>query len=124
MRVRSLDAAGNPIYGKGTQAYAQNSAQAVALAIESRARMWLSEWFIDLSDGTDWANQVLGYRTEATREPMLRARILGTPGVTSIESFSASVNRATRIYSFTARVNTVYGTQDVSADNATMESPT
>ena len=40
---------------------------------------------------------------------MIRTRILGTQGVTGIESYASQVNRETRAFTAQATIDTVYG---------------
>jgi hypothetical protein len=107
MRTRKLDDNGDVVYGQGFRAYEVNTPMAVGLAVEFRMQLFQGEWFLDTGDGTPWDTQVLGKYTQARRGPALRARILGTPNVQSLDKFSMST--AGRAFSYLATVTTVYG---------------
>lgn len=112
MRTRKLDPiTGDVIYGLGFQSYDVNTPSAVATAIETRLQMFQGEWFLNTGDGTPWNTQVLGKYTEAKRGPALRARILGTPNVKTLDSFSTSLNG--RSFAYLGTVTTIYGTSAI-----------
>jgi hypothetical protein len=65
------------------------------------------EWFLDITEGTPYSTQILGKGTKPYYDQAIKARILGTQGVTEIVEYSSSlINRA---LSVTARVSTIYG---------------
>lgn len=109
MRYRKLDVNGDRVFGGDQQAFLIDSPEAVGQAVLTRLRLNLGDWFTDTSDGTDWKTKVLGKYTENKRDPMLRARILGTTGVTSIVSYSSSFDPNTRQFNVTCTLNTLYG---------------
>jgi hypothetical protein len=100
-------------YGRGFQSYAINTPGAVGLAALTRMEMWTGQWFNNLADGMAWQNGVLGPRTSGTRDALVRARLLGTPNVNAIASFSSSFNTTTRIYSWSVSLQTAYGTTQI-----------
>lgn len=113
MRTRKLDPdTGDVVYGQGFQSYEVNNPEAVAIAIECRLQLFTDEWFLNLGDGTPWDTAVLGKYTEATRGPVLRARILETPGVSSLDSFSTST--VGRAFQYLGLVTTIYGDTKIS----------
>lgn len=63
--------------------------------VNSRLRMNLSEWFLDVTDGTDWKGSVL-IKNPINAESIIKARIAGTPGYISLTSFSLTINKAGR----------------------------
>lgn len=110
--VRKLDESGDWMFGRGLQSYHSGSPATVQRA---RCRILLvqGEWFLDTSDGTPWfeiedqpdVQPILGVtRNLGYTEAVLKARILGTDGVVSIESFTPTMNPETRKYSAAARV--------------------
>lgn len=107
MRYRALDAAGDYTMGAAGQ-FLKDSPSCVAQAILTRLRLWAGEWFLDLSEGTPYKEQVLGYGTQGTRDLAIKERILGTPGVTELLSYSSSVS-PDRKMQVVARVQTQYG---------------
>lgn len=107
MRYRALDANGDYQFGRAGL-YLTNSPDAVRQAIITRLRLQLGEWFVDLSAGTPYKTQVLGYSTQPTRDIVMKARIVDTPGVRELLSYSSSLS-ASRLFSVRATVDTIYG---------------
>ncbi len=70
--------------------------------------LWLGEWYLDLNEGTPYQTQVLGKYTEKTRDPVMRARILGSPGVTELKTYSSTTDGNTRTFSVSAEIVTAY----------------
>jgi hypothetical protein len=87
MRYRPLSPTGD--YQIGV-AFLTGSA-AVAQAIQTRLRLFLGEWFVDVTDGTPWLQEILGKRFGADPNAAIKLRILGTPGVTSIVTYSSTI---------------------------------
>jgi len=78
--------------------------------IKTRLRLFLGEYFRDITDGTPWFEQILGKGTTlSAREAALRNRIVRTPGVVRLTSFSTNFDLNTRTYSVTAGALTTYG---------------
>lgn len=108
MRVRRVDQNGDMIFGGDQAAFLRDTPDAVAQIVESRLNLWEAQWYLDLDEGTPYQTQVLGKRTEATRDPVLRARISDTPGVVEIASYNSVLNRETRGFTVSARIDTAY----------------
>lgn len=100
---------GDYSFGRGQSDFYIDHPEAVAQLVLTRLGLWLGDWFLDLDDGTDWDTKVLGRLTEATRDPVIQARILETQGVTGIVSYSSSLDRNTRSFSIDAMVDTRFG---------------
>lgn len=111
MRVRAMDASGDMVFGTNAEAYLVDSPEAVGQLVGTRLRLWLSEWFADTDDGTPWATQVLGKGTTDTYDAVIRARILDTPGVQSIDAYLSNVTG--RDLKIQARISTIYGSTTV-----------
>ena len=112
MRVRPLSPLGDYTIG---QPWYVNSPQAVEQTIGTRLNLWLSEWFLDQSDGTPWLTEVLGERYNKTPDAAIKRRILGTPGVQQILSYTSSFSgSATRILTVNVTVQTIYSTTPIS----------
>lgn len=112
MQYRKLDANGD--YVLGPNAFLANSPETVAQAVETRLKLWLSEWFVDTKDGTPWNEKVLGKRLPGKNPDVaIKQRILGTPGVTQITAFSSSFDGDTRKYSAAATIDTLYGAANI-----------
>jgi hypothetical protein len=113
MRYRKLDENGDMTFGSQQVDFYRDTPEAPAQAVLTRLRLWLGEWFIDTSEGTPYQQTVLGMHTSQTVEPSIRRRILGTQGVTSIESFSMERDPESRKTTISVVVNTEYGATTV-----------
>ena len=82
----------------------------VAQAIGIRLRCWLGEWFLDVTHGVPYLEQVLGKapRPEMV-EAVLRAQILDVAGVLGIEAFTLLIDPRTRIAKVDFVVRTAAG---------------
>ncbi|WP_227136594.1 thioredoxin domain-containing protein [Kosakonia radicincitans] len=116
MRYRREDADGDYTFGRGDDTWLINSPEAVAQAIKTRFLLWYGQWFLDTTTGTPWIQSVLGKQKPEIYNMAIRQRILDTAGVDSISDFNTTVNSATRRVSFTATVNTIYGTTTVTSE--------
>ncbi|MDE2403041.1 MAG: hypothetical protein KGL90_15400 [Burkholderiales bacterium] len=112
MRYRKLDAAGDYTLGSG-QDFHVDTPQAVAQAVQTRLNLALGEWFIDTTDGMPWSTEVLGKYTANTRDSVIKDRILGTPGVVSIDDYSSQFDGSKRRLSVAASITTAYGAATV-----------
>ena len=108
MRQRALSAIGDYTFGQATP-FLADTPLCVAQAIMTRLRLRTGEWFLDLSEGTDYDGQILGHNTVATRDLAVRTRILDTPGVNQISEYISFVDKS-RAMSVIATVDTQYGT--------------
>ncbi len=113
MRYRQLSSTGDYTFGFSASNFYINTPEAVGQAVETRLNLFTGTWFLDILDGTPWLQDVLGKYTQQTYEFVLRSRILGTPGVTSIESLYATYDPTTRALTITGAVYTAYSTQPV-----------
>jgi hypothetical protein len=104
VRYRQLDANGDyPL----NLPFLYNSPAVVAQAVLTRLRLWQGEWFADTSDGTPYLQNVLGKTAQASPDVYIKQRILETPGVNAIVSYSSTLNG--RALSVTATLDTIYG---------------
>jgi hypothetical protein len=110
MRVRKVDANGDYVFGGDQRAYWQDRPEGVAQVVESRLHLWIGEWYLNLEEGTPYQTQILGKRTENTRDPVLQDRILSTPGVLSIVDYDSALARDTRGLVVSATIQTPYTT--------------
>ncbi|AFR03300.1 hypothetical protein [Pectobacterium carotovorum] len=116
MRYRRESADGDYTFGQGDDTWLVNSPEAVAQAVKTRFELWLGQWFLDTAAGTPWIQSVLGKQRPDTYSLAIRQRILETQGVSSISEFNTTVNSATRRVSFTATIETIYGTTTVTSE--------
>lgn len=108
MRYRKLDDDGDMTFGQGRLNFHVDSVEGVGQAVLTRLRLSQGEWFLDVTEGTPYETQILGYGTLDSRDVAIRDRVLGTQGVTEIAEYSSAVS-ADRRFSVQARVNTIYG---------------
>lgn len=109
MRVRKLTADRDMQFGHGQADFYRNVPEAPAQCCVTRLHLEPGEWFLDLREGMPWHTKVLGKRTESSRDPSIRARILGTEGVRSILTYASQLNRDTRGFGVQATIDTIYG---------------
>lgn len=106
MRYRSMTASGDYVFGSGSS-FLVNTPAAVAQAISTRLKLFAGEWFLDKREGLDLDN-ILGYGTQSTRDHEVQQRILNTPGVLKLLSYSSSI--VNRGFTVACTVDTIYGT--------------
>lgn len=109
MRYRKLDENGDYSFGMGQTDFLKDTPEAVGQAVLTRLKLWVGEWFANISDGTGWATDVLGKGTSSIYELMLRKRILETQGVLGINDFQAQFDADTRTLSIQINIDTIYG---------------
>jgi hypothetical protein len=112
MRQRAFLADGDYSFGTALP-FLVNTPLCVAQAIMTRLRLATGEWFLDVTDGTDYQGQILGFNTQASRDLAIRTRILNTPGVKEISNYISLINKS-RQMSVIATVNTQFGSVDIS----------
>src|ERR1700684_1858580 len=108
MRYRMLSASGDYTFGQGLADFSIHSPQRAAQSVQTRLGLWQGEWFLDNTVGTPYATQILGYNTKALYDMAIKAVVLGTNGVTSIESYDSEWNAETRKLTVTMDINTAY----------------
>ncbi|QHM71268.1 hypothetical protein [Mixta intestinalis] len=116
MRYRRENENGDYTFGQGDNTWLINSPEAVAQAVKTRLALWRGQWFLDTTAGTPWRQTVLGKPYTDAYYMALRQRILSTPGVREILSFTVNRNPDTRRITFTARISTLYGETSVNSE--------
>ncbi len=116
MTVRKLGDDGD-IVTSGEQFITQQSE--IEQTIRTRLRLFLGEYFRNITDGTPWFEQILGKGANmSAREAALRNRILNTPGVMRLTSFGLDFPSVdARTLTVTASVLTQYGIITVTESN-------
>lgn len=110
MRYRKLSSSGDYSLGHGSADFYRDKPEAPAQAVVTRLRLLAGEWFLDVAEGTPYQTGVLGKHTQATYDPIIRERILGTEGVTAIDEYQSIFNGDTRTLTVSATISTIYGT--------------
>lgn len=109
MRYRQLDSSGDYMLNS----FLQNSPECVGQAVLTRLELGTGQWFLDITEGTPWNTQVLGKYTTNLYDPAIKDRILGTPGVLELQSYSSARNPDTRQLTVAATISTIYGVTSI-----------
>ena len=109
MRYRKLDANGDYLFGSGFGNFFIDVPEAVAQACATRLKLWLGEWFVDITQGMPWLTEVIGTGTSTLYDAAIRSHILDTQGVLRIVTYSSVRNPNTRGLAVAVRIDTVYG---------------
>lgn len=115
MRVRKMDTDGDMVFGGGKADYLSNTPETCAISVRTRLALRTGTWFTDTTDGTPYASKVLGERTRGLIDAAIKARILGTRGVTQINNYTSSVDGETRAAFIQADLDTLYGATSTAA---------
>ena len=113
MRLRMQTATGDYTFGRSLGNFWVDSSAGVAQLIKTRLGLWEGEWFLDNTDGTPYAQNILGTGTQSLYDLAIQQRVLGTQGVTSIVAYSSSVNPVDRTLTVDMLVMTQYSTTPV-----------
>src|SRR5574344_2499530 len=117
MTVRKLDENGD-IVTSGVQFITERDE--IAQTVKTRLHLFLGEYFRDTTDGTPWFESILGKGSAlSNKDAILRNRIVRTPGVIRLTSFSTDYDLTTRRYSVSAGILTQYGETDVYIGSST-----
>lgn len=92
---------------RGSSFFHHDTPAAVAQAIKTRLRLTAGEWFLDDREGLG-LSRILGVGTQATRDSEITSRILATPGVLEIVSYTSNVTQD-RKFEVTVEVLTKFG---------------
>lgn len=106
-RVRALDSNHDWQFGKGRNDYKQNQ-KAVAQNLDTRLSSFLGDCFFAMNEGVDWFNLNGGKSTLAV-DLAASTVILNTAYVTGLIALSSRLDSATRAYTVSYEVETVYG---------------
>lgn len=118
MRARRLNDSGDLIT-RGKMFLTER--EAIAQTIVTRLKLFLGEYFRDVTDGTPWFQQILGkFENLNAVEALLRNRIARTQGVVRLLAFKMEYDLDARTLSVQAQVLTAYGEQEVLFSNATI----
>jgi hypothetical protein len=105
-----MDAAtGDYTFGRGQGNFMVDAPDGVAQHIFSRFMLWTGQWFADTTEGTAWATDVLGERTQSTRDLVVIDRVRTTPHVVDILSYGSGFYPNTRDWNASMTVQTEYG---------------
>jgi len=107
MRYRKLGPTGDYVFGHQQKDFYIDQPEAVGQAVLTRLELLYGEWWLDITEGTDWNRKVLGTHTDRTRDALVQSRILGTLGVTTLNAYASQlIERGFRVQ---ANFGTIYG---------------
>lgn len=110
MRYRALSETGDYTFGAGPANFLVNLPATVAQSVLTRLRLWQGEWFLDVTVGTPWLQQILGTgKGKALRDLAIQTRVLQTVGVTGINTYESIIDPVTRKMSVKMMITTIYG---------------
>lgn len=114
MRYRALDANGDYTFGRGAGNFLVNSPNTVRQSIQTRLALLQGEWYLNTIDGTPWLQQILVKgAVSKVYDLTIQTRILGTQGVSSIISYSSTVDPIKRTLTVDAFVQTIYSVDPI-----------
>lgn len=83
----------------------------VAQRLKTRLKTFLGEWFLDVTRGVPYFEDILVKAPDMTRvNAIITQQILLDPEITSVISFASSFDPSTRRLSYVVDVDTVFGT--------------
>jgi hypothetical protein len=113
MRYRKLDANGDYTFGQSQDNFWVNVPEAVAQAVQTGLKLFQGEWFIDTSAGVPWRQNILGKYSSNAYDMILKAQILNTQGVQTLNSYTSTESTQTRGLTVNATIDTIYGSTQV-----------
>jgi len=109
MTVRKLDDNGD-ITTSGTQFTSEQ--KEIAQTVVTRLKLFLGEYFRDITDGTSWFQDILGKgQSLDVRDAVIKRRVLQTSGVLSIFEFNTDFDLQERKYSVSMGIVTPFGNE-------------
>jgi hypothetical protein len=109
MRYRKLDANGDYTFGQSQDNFWIDQPQAVAQAVQTGLKLFQGEWFLDTTAGVPWRQNILGKYSSAAYDLILKAQILNTTGVQTLDSYTSTEDTETRAVTVNAQIDTIYG---------------
>lgn len=107
--VRKMSSTGDYVFGHGSADYYRDVPNAVGQRAGTRLRMFAGEWFLDLTDGTPWFQEILQHNDYALAAAVLLDRIVSTPFAVSVENFNPVFKSADRSFDANGLLHTQFG---------------
>lgn len=102
-----LDAQGNILVITGIESLAEN--------IDQRLKLFRGKYFLDTNAGVPYLQNILVKPVDpGLAASILNAEILKEPEVTGLTDVTVSLDRNTRLFNYSATVNSIYGDLEVS----------
>jgi hypothetical protein len=108
MRYRKLSEGGDYTIGQGQANFYIDNPEAVAQHVETRLLLITGEWFLDVTEGTPYKEEILGKGKLDMYDAAIRTRILTTQGVQAITKYTSSLNPITRALTVSAEILTEF----------------
>lgn len=88
---------------------------AIRQSLMIRLEFFQGEWFLDITAGLPYLQEILGVKNPNPNvlDAVFRKAILATPGITSINTLTITLDRATRRATVALSVNTDLGLLDL-----------
>ena len=113
MRYRKLDENGDMVFGSGRNDYLTDI-EAVRQACKTRMLLLQGEWFENKADGLPFFQQIGGsFNNLDAIKKIIRERLQSTAKVISVTNVEVNLDRDSRLLSFSANVQTEYGSFDM-----------
>lgn len=116
MRYRKLTATGDYSFGQGQLDFYINLPQTVGQAVLTNLKLFLGEWFLDLTTGMPWLTQVIGVDTSALYDNAIKTQIINTAGVTRIVAYTSVLNAALRHLEVKVTILTIFSPAPISLE--------
>lgn len=108
MSVRAIDSNRDWQFGQSKQSY-KNGVEEIGQMIQTRVLSFLGDCFFATDEGIDWLNLLgAGAGKDEAIKRSVSLTILGTSGVTAINSVDLVLNRQTRQLIISYNVATIY----------------
>jgi hypothetical protein len=109
-RLTNSPSGGDMNFGHSWRDFISDTPQTVAQSIYTRLLLWQGEYWLDLSAGTPWMQQILGKPIgPGSPDSAIRGRILQTPFVTRIIDYASYYNSTERSWTVGCKVDTYFG---------------
>jgi hypothetical protein len=96
-------------FGHGYGDFLIDNPAAVAQCVLTRLILWQGEWYLNLRSGTPWMQEILAHAPSGVPDSVIRARILGTPFVTSMVDYLSYYEPTTRMFEVSCKLYTAFG---------------
>lgn len=117
MRVRKQTASGDYQFGNGQLDFYRDEPAGVGQTVQTRLLLWLGEWFLNTSDGTQFLQGILGKYSQAIADATIQDRVLSTDNVTDITNYVSSIDPDTRIMMVQFSIDTTFGPTTLQIEN-------
>lgn len=117
MRYRKLTSTGDYSFGAGQLDFYRDVPEAVGQAVQTRFLLWLGEFFLDITQGTQFIQGILGKHSKTVADVTIQQRVLGTQGMVNITEYQSEVDPDNRAMTASMTVNTIYGPTKVQIAN-------